>query len=376
MGLAIVGALAAAISIWVGLASAKPKSSKDKEVPVRVSEAVVTDLPLRAVRRGELDADAAELAAKSGGYLVALTVGIGDQVKAGDILAQVEPDQAHHAISEAHADAMAAQAEKKRIAAELAAAEAENERAQKAFAKQLISEKDALDAKYKMEALRAQSEAAQARQSQVGARVQISQDRLSDTSLTAPFDGAVAARYVDPGSIVQPGTAVLRLVKNGPLRVRFRIPERELNLVRVDMPFEVTTQATGDKHFRGKLTRIAAEVSRVDRTVAVEGILADETPLLRPGMYSEVSLDLGQLDDAVVVPSGSIIEQVGTDGQKQVGVFVVVDDKAKWTPISVKGVSGDRSAVDTLSAGARVVVLGHDSLRDGAPVRISEAPTP
>jgi RND family efflux transporter MFP subunit len=271
---------------------------------------------------------------------------------------------------------MAAQADRKRIAAELAAAEAENERAQKAFAKQLISEKDALEAKYKMEALRAQSEAAQARQSQVGARVQLSQDKLSDTSLTAPFDGAVAARYVDPGSIVQPGTAVLRLVKNGPLRVRFRIPERELNLVRVDMPFEVTTQATGDKHFRGKLTRIAAEVSRTDRTVAVEGVLAKETPLLRPGMYSEVSLDLGRLDAAVVIPSGSILEQVGADGHKRVGVFVVVDDKARWTPISVKGASGDRSAVDTLSAGARVVVLGHDNLRDGAPVRISTAPSP
>jgi membrane fusion protein (multidrug efflux system)/multidrug efflux system membrane fusion protein len=304
MAVAVSGA--AGFSLWGQAEGAGPKSGMNAEVPVRVAPAAVEDLELRAARRGELDADAAELSARSGGYLTTLSVRIGDEVKKGALLAQVEPTQAHHAISEALADAAAARAEKKRIAAELAAAEVEHERGKKALEKALISAKEALALESRVAVLRAQLEAQKARESQVSARVDLLRERLSDTSLTAPFDGAVAARYVDEGSMVQPGKAILRLVKKGPLTVRFRIPEREIGLVRVGMEFEVTTQATGAKRFAGRLVRIAAELSRVDRTVAVEGVLAEETPLLRPGMYASVTLELGELENAVVVPSGSV----------------------------------------------------------------------
>jgi multidrug efflux system membrane fusion protein len=368
-----MSAVGSSLAVW-GFDGDKKSSGKDNQVPVRVVKAEVADLELKAQRRGELDADAAELSAKSGGYLVELSVGIGDLVKEGDVLAQVEPTQANHAISEARADAMAAQADKKRVAAELAAAETEHERGKKASDKGLISEKEALELKHRVEVAEAQADAARARIGQASARVDLLRDRLKDTSLIAPFDGAVAARYIDPGSIVQPGTAVLRLVKKGPLRVRFRIPERDLGLVRVDMPLYVTTQATGEERYRGKLTRIAAEVSRLDRTVAVEGALGAETPALRPGMYAEVTLELGRLQAAVVVPSVSLVEKLEASGDKTFGVFVVDGEAARWTPVTVKGAAGDRTAVGGLAAGAEVVVLGHDTLRDGAAVRVTGAP--
>src|SRR5690606_1689702 len=98
------------------------------------------------------------------------------------------------------------------------------------------------------------------------ARAGVQREQRRDTAVIAPFDGAVAERYVDQGSIVAPGTPVLRLIRSGPPRVRFRLAERDLALVDVGMSFSVTTQATGDTAFAGKVTRISAEVSRVDRT--------------------------------------------------------------------------------------------------------------
>jgi RND family efflux transporter MFP subunit len=365
-----------AVLLTGGDEAADPKKTGDKPVPVRVEEAKLADLALRANYRGELDADVAELAAQATGYLVELKVAIGDQVKEGDILGQIEPTQAERDIAEAQAQVMAAMAARKRNAAQLAAAEIERDRGKQALEKQLISEKEAVALAAQVTVLEAESDAVDAQVLQAQARVASLRERLRDTRLVAPFDGAVAERHVDPGTVVQPGAAILRLVRTGPLRVRFRVPERDLGSIEAGMTFEVTTQATREELFEGDVVRIGAEVSRLDRTVAVEGLLKGETPKLRPGMYAEVTITLGRLEDAVVVPSASIVEQIQRDGGTQAGVFVVKDGVARWTAVKVRGASGDRTAVDSIEAGASIVTLGQNALRDGAQVRLTEEDEP
>jgi Cu(I)/Ag(I) efflux system membrane fusion protein len=145
-----------------------------------------------------------------------------------------------------------------------------------------------------------------------------------------------------------------------------------LQRVSVGLRFGLATQATGDERFVGEVVRIGAEVSRSDRTVAVEGVLPEVQAKLRPGMHAEVRLELGTLEAAVVVPSGSIVERAGDGGTMQSGVYVVADGKAHWVKVNVLGSAGDRSAVDAVEAGAAVVTLGQNNLRDGATVRVSE----
>ncbi|HZO12217.1 MAG TPA: efflux RND transporter periplasmic adaptor subunit, partial [Polyangiaceae bacterium] len=330
------------------------------------------DLTLRASFRGELDADVAELAAQATGYLRDLKVAIGDPVKKDDVLGQVEPTQAERDIAEAQAEVLGAMAAKKKNAAQLTAAEKELERGKGQLESGLISEKDHTQLKANYEVLQAESDATAAQVVQAQARVSSLRQRLSDTRLIAPFDGAVAERYVDPGTVVQPGKAILRLVKTGPLRVRFRVPERDVSRIRTGMRFSVVTQATGSERFSGEVVRIGAEISRLDRNVAVEGLLQKETPKLRPGMYADVTIKLGQLESAVVVPSVAIVEQHKPDGSKQSGLFVVRDDKAVWTAVNVRGATGDKSAVDVIQPGDAIVILGQNSLRDGAVVRVNE----
>jgi len=224
--------------------------------------------------------------------------------------------------------------------------------------------------------LEAQIDSADAQHLQAKARVGTLTEAIRDARLVAPFDGAVAERYLDAGALVQPAKTILRLVKAGPLRVRFRVPERDLGRIQTGMSFEIATHATRERRFRGKVTRIGAEVSRADRTAIVEGELESETDVLRPGMYADVHLTLGKLEATNIVPSAAIVEKSKDEGDPETGVYVIDKDAARWIQVEVLGRSGDRTAVKGVATGVQVITLGHDSLKDGTRVQLAEERAP
>ncbi len=338
--------------------------------PVRAAPVITRDVTVRARYTGELDADAAEIAARTAGLLEEVRVRIGDQVSEGDVLARVDATQARRQVAEARAQVQAAAASERRARAGLGAATAELERTEPLLADRLVSPQEVDALRSRVESVSAEADAARAQADQAQARIALLNEQIADARLTAPFDGAVAERYLDPGAVVSPGTKVLRLVQSGALRVRFRVPERDVGRVQPGLAFEVSTQATGDRRFSGQVTRVSAEVSREDRTVAVEGVLDETISDLRPGMYAEVSVSLGTLEDALAVPGSALVERLGDDGATRTGVFVVTDTSARFVPVSVRGRAGEVVAVEGLGAGMQVVTLGQAQLRDGAPVNV------
>jgi RND family efflux transporter MFP subunit len=353
-------------------APAKPEANKAaKGAVVRVDTVKREGLEVSVEHRGELTADAAELAPQISGRLTHVRVNIGDRFAAGDLLARVDAIQADRQVVEARAEVRSSDASKRRAAAELASAKSELARGERLYAEQLITEQELSTLRSKVDVLRADGEVAEAAVARAKARVSVLRELAGEAKLVAPFAGAVSERYLDPGALVQPGTVVLRLVKSGPLRARFRAPERDLAGLKAGMSFEITTQATGDKRFRGKVTRVSAEVSRIDRTIAVEGVLDAEQPALRPGMYATVTLSLGKLTDANVIVGSALVERE-IDGKKQTGVFLLEGDHAKWRAVDVAGRSGDRIAVTALAPGQTVLAFGHEALKDGARVRVAD----
>ncbi len=369
VSLSVLG-LAALVSFgpFAKEAQVQAKTTAVRPIPVRVAKVQRETLELSAVYRGELVAETAELAAETSGRLIDVYVNIGDKFKKGKLLARVDATLARRQLAEARAQLSVADASQQRVLAQLAAAKTELARGKALRAENLVNQQQFDALKANVSVLEAELEAAAASQAQARARIASLGEVVVDTKLSAPFDGAVAERFLDPGALVQAGTVVLRLVQQGPLRVRFRIPERDLGRVSKDMALEVRTQATGKQRFLGKLTRISAEVSRDDRTAAAEGVLTDEADVLRPGMYAEAALTLGTLKDALVVPSEALIED--KDEQSPFGVYVVQGQHAKFVPVRVLGRSGSKSAVDGVKPGQQVVTLGLERLRDGAAVEI------
>lgn len=378
-------ALVVAILAVAGVAAAawalRPSDSGEDErgtrggapTPVRVAAAEQRDLELTALYTGELDAEAAEIAARTPGTLETVSVRIGDSIEEGDLLARVDTSQLVRQIAEAQAQKSAAAANARRVAAGIGAARSELERTEPLLADQLVSAQEVTALRARVEGLEAEAAAAEAQADEAQARIALIQQQIRDARLTAPFDGAVAERYLDAGAVVQHGTPVLRVVRGGPLRVRFRVAERDLARLRPGLPFTLTTQATGEETFEGRVERISAAVSTTDRSIAVEGVLAEESQALLPGMYAEVRLALGELADATVVRGAAVLERPGDEeGATVTGVFVVDGESARWTPVAVVGRSGDDVAVTGIEPSTVVVVVGHDTLRDAAPVRVTE----
>lgn len=232
IGLALVGT-----GVFRGKAEAEPKQVRG--VLVTLGKAEQRTLTLTARHRGELDTEVAELSAQATGRLAGVDVDIGDDVKQGQVLARVDASQSQRQISEAQAQVKSAEASKRRAAASLAGARLELERGKRLHQEKLMSQQeyDALESR--LNVLAAEEDAADAQGGQARARVSLLQQQAKETKIVAPFHGAVAERFLDPGSLVQPGVKVLRVVKSGPLRVRFRVPERDLGRITRGMPVQV-----------------------------------------------------------------------------------------------------------------------------------------
>ena len=354
-----------------GNQASQDEGTKKARVPVvTTAKAELSSLNLSIEYRGELDAEVAELSSLVMGRLTQMSVDIGDTFELGQMLARIDATEAKRQKDEAAAQIASADAALQRAKVALEAAEIELARGRNLFGEKLISEQD-LEGRGSAVALaHAEVSAAEAQRSQAKARVALYSHHLGETRLMAPFAGAVAQRYLDPGALVQPGARILRLVQKGPLRVRFRVPERELAQINKGMRFEITTQATLERRFGGTVKRLSAEVSRLDRNIAVEGVLDRETAELLPGMYAVVHLQLGVLKNAVVVPSAALVERETPDGSTA-GVRVVEGGTARWQPVKVRGSAAGRLAVAPLEPGTVVITLGPDNLRDGSLVRIA-----
>lgn len=339
---------------------------------VRLAPVIRSAATFRQHYRGELVADTAELSAQSAGELRELHVRLGDRVKQGQTLAVVDASLVVRELNEAKAQVNAAAAEQRRIQAELDAAVSDRDRSERLRAEQLVTEQAAEAARARVAVLQAQLQTAAAQQAQAEARVSRLSQSVRHTRIVAPFDGAVAARHLDPGAIVQPGTPIVRLVARGPLRVSFRVPESDLGYVRAEQRLSLTTRATGKSTFTGRVKRRAAEVSPVDRMVLVEGLLDDEYDELLPGMYANITVVSGKATDATLVPGSALIERL-LDGQPVSGVFAVHDEEARFVPVAILGTDEPMVAVEgALRPGDHVAVFGVDALTDGSPVRVVE----
>ena len=348
-----------------------PKADWVQSTPVRAALVVHGLLRLSSRYPGELDADTSDLASKIGGRLTRVEVRIGDRLTTGDLIAVVDDTDLQRQLEEAQAQVEVAEANRQRAVARLRAAGGELERMESLFRELLISTQQIESSRSSVRALEAELKAVGAQKRQSEARVNLLSQQIRETKIRAPFAGTVGERYLDSGTFVQPGTPIIRLVQGGPLRIRFWVPEGQLSQVKKGGSFQLTTQITGPRTFTGRVQRLSGEVNRSNRTVAVEGIVVESTPSLRPGMYAQVRVAGGTVEGKIV-PGAAVLKRVNTQGLEVQGVFVAAEDVARWVAVDILGRQDDRIAVEgRVSPGDLVLVFGHQDLVDGARVQVA-----
>ena len=298
----------------------------------------------------------ADVAAKTVGYLDAVLVDRGDEVKKGQLVALVRPSDLPDQLAAARGVLLQAEA-----AAVLA--RANKERAERLAPSGVVSQQELQSNVTGAAAAEASLAAAQANVSALAVR-------LGEMRIESPLDGVVSDRKLDPGPLVGPTSgsgAILTVERIDTLRFFISVNEREVSGLRVGQEAYVELDAFPGKKYAGKVVRISPSFDPVTRTLDAEVHLKNPGEL-RSGMYGRAAIVTALHRDALVVQASSTQVSNG-----EYVVFVVKGDKVKRTTIAV-GVDGGTwlEVLSGLVRGDEVVTAGADVLSDGSTVRVQK----
>jgi len=215
--------------------------------------------------------ESVDVKADSQGRLQTMRVSIGDPVRKGDPIATLDTSLAAQDLEMARSVLSGSQADLRRASAELAEAVARNDRRQKN--PDFFSKEDLAQAALQAKTAQSAFDVARSRAAEQEGRVRQLQTTLSHNEIRAPFDGRVAARFVDPGAVVGPGSPLVRLISAGDLLVRAAVPPEEARRLKVGDPVAIDVRAQGFQ-LAGTLQRIAPEVDAASQMVLIEVRLA------------------------------------------------------------------------------------------------------
>jgi len=122
------------------------------------------------------------------------------------------------------------------------------------------------------------------------AEVRLAAKRLSDTTIRAPFDGAVSARQVSPGQYLKENTPIVTVIKTWPLRLRAEIPEAAASTTHVGTALTFTTDSAPGAQFHAMIRELNPSLDPRARSLTAEARLVERDPLLRPGGFVQIRL--------------------------------------------------------------------------------------
>ncbi|MCX7174902.1 MAG: efflux RND transporter periplasmic adaptor subunit [Proteobacteria bacterium] len=307
----------------------------------------------RSVYSGEIRArHEADLAFRIAGKLIARQVEIGSVVKAGDVLARLDP-----ADSALNADAARAQAAAGET--DYRYAKAELDRYASLLEKKFISQA-VYDAK-----LNAYN-AAKARFEQADSQATVAGNQAGYATLRADRAGVITAVNADPGQVVAAGQAVFKLAQPEEKEVVVAVPENRLAELRASPEAAIRLWADPAKIYRGKVREIAPSADAATRTFLVKLSVLEAGPEVRLGMTANVLFN-GAAAPSVLLPLAAVTQK---DGQASVWVVEGADNKVAPRLVKIGRYGENGVAIlSGLNAGERVVTAGVHKLLPGQAVR-------
>lgn len=345
------GLAALLISFSIGLSGCKKEQAEVVEPPPVVRVATIQpgtlaqpDLTGQVVAKTQ-----STVGFQVGGRIAERLVDRGARVKAGEVLAKLDP-------ADLQAKLAAAQAQVQQTEAQARFAQQNFERIQTMLTRKLASQQDYDQAKSGLQAARA---------AQTASRAQLEQAKLAlnYADLIAPFAGVVASVEADQGTVVSAGQAVVTLAEGQARQALVAVPEQRLT----DLPH------AAQAYIYGKSTPLDATFASVEgavdpasRTWSVRFDLEDN-PSVTAGLGQSVTLSFANQSVPKIVPITAILGQ-----GNQAAVFVVQrDGKVQMQPVTVNRLEHEFAVISTdLPTGTPVVALGVNRLHDGEKVRM------
>jgi membrane fusion protein (multidrug efflux system) len=143
------------------------------------------------------------------------------------------------------------------------------------------------------------------------ADVKLSEKRVRDASVIAPFDGIVQVKHVSPGQYIKENVPIYTLVKTSPLRLRVDIPESAVARIKAGTTLAFTTEAVPDAEFRAVVRELNPSLENRSRTLTAEARLVSQDARLKPGSFVQVRLITDQAAPVVAVPRTAVYTIAG-----------------------------------------------------------------
>jgi multidrug efflux pump subunit AcrA (membrane-fusion protein) len=398
----IAGSMTRRLLPWLlalaACAPAAPDRSAAAQSPAAardVQTAQVREEPWERTLRinGELAAfESATLSTKVAGRLDELAVDLGTRVKKGDLLARIDAHDYELRVTQSDAALGAARA---RLGLALVDGDEQDDvdpehvavvlQARTALDEAMREEKRVTEMVHSGVGTQAASDSAhsavllaqaklqdaleevQNRRAQVRQRradLALARSQLADTKVLAPFEGAVVARLAGTGDYLNAGAPIARLVRYDPLRLRLDVPEYAAGGIKSGQ--QLRAEFEDGTKVEGQVTRLSPELGMRNRTLQVEGELANKDGALRPGSFARVEVVLDPSARTLVAPPEALLRFAGIDK-----LFEVVEGKAVERRVRVGRVDPGRIEIlEGIAAGAELV-LQPGNLQGGASVRVT-----
>jgi HlyD family secretion protein len=399
-----------ALALYRGWGATQKKTGKrsfQTEIAVQISPVVRKTLNYSLLATGDIiPMMQVDLFPKVSGYLERISVNLGDSVRQGQVIAQIDRSDFLQKVKEIDAKVAQAKANLAELEAgsrpeELRQAEEavrqaqsrfdnaklQQERIEALFKRQVISKKEADIAEMEYTVTEAQlassqqnlkliregarqevKEASRAKLKEMEALLAQEQIRLQNTNIVAPFQGEIIRKYVDAGALVSPSTPIVNIVHIMTLKIVANVLERDIPLLKTGMKASVRTETYPEKVFEGRVARLNTGLDLTTRTLQAEVEIPNSGRLLKPGMFARVEVILLEKPKVLAIPSNAVMS-----GQGERFVYVLQGNKAARTPI-VTGIEQDRfvEVKEGLKEGDQVVTRGQEAIRENTTVRVVE----
>ncbi|WFS01782.1 efflux RND transporter periplasmic adaptor subunit [Rhizobium tumorigenes] len=356
------------VSALLGKGSISPASASTAEngnrkksgapVVVKTVAAVETTLPMDVTATGwVVPVDSTTIAAQESGVITQIVAQDGATVRAGDLIAKLDPRTAQATVDK-----------DKAVYAKDQATLAQTESAL-TRAMNLLSSKAGTQA--------TADEAQEARDAAVATaaadKAQLASDEvlLEHTDIRAPYDGRLGDISLSLGAYVSPGTAIVTITKYDPAFVKFNLQETSLRqlqeaLAAGPVPVSTVPRSAKGKPRQGEVSFFDNTVDSASGTIIVKAKFDNANGALWPGRSENVSVHFSDKEPLIVVPTVAVAP--GPDGF--IAFVVGKDSKVHVTPVTVARANGDRTAVAKgLAVGDHVIIEGQSQVTDGQTIK-------
>jgi RND family efflux transporter MFP subunit len=311
--------------------------------------------------------EAANIFARTSGYVEKRYVDIGDRVKAGALLAEITAPELDHQITQAKATLAQIQATLQQTQASRELAEVTNARDSKLVTQGWLTRQQGDNDRLTLQAQQAAVGVAQSNIAAQEAQIRILEQEKTYQRVVAPFDGVITLRNIDNGSLVQSGsTFMFTLMHPDVIRTQVFVPQDAAFGVGPGVDAVVRVPEIPDRSFPGKVTRIATALQPGSRTLLTEIDVPNPDGALSPGIYCTVELLIPRKTPSMIIPADAVVFD-----QDGLHVAVVENGIARLQQITIARDFGKEVEVhDGVKPGDQVILNPMVNLAEGSKVAV------